>query len=86
MIKGVGDYFLVRKSVAKLLDARVVVIQNLGRNKFLKYFAKISGVYPALFTIEPEKKVYVGKTSFSYNEIMCNQVIIKRIKEQSKEQ
>ncbi|MGN0819257.1 MAG: Veg family protein [Christensenellaceae bacterium] len=86
MIKGVGNYNLVRESVAKLLHARVVIIQNLGRNKFLKYFAKISGVYPALFTIEPEEKVYVGKTSFSYNEIMCNQVVIKTIKEQDKKQ
>ncbi len=82
MIKTVGNYYLVKESVRKLKDSRVLIIQNLGRNKFLKYFAKISGIYPALFTIEPEEKVYVGKTSFSYNEIMCNQVTIKRIKDE----
>ena len=52
----------------------VDVTLNLGRNKFVKVSGRLSGVYPALFTVVPEDKAFKGKTSYSYSEYMCGKV------------
>ena len=57
-------------------NADVAVKVNLGRNKFVTYKAKVSKVYPALFTLSPFGE-FKGKTSFSYAEVVCGAVILK---------
>ena len=79
MIKNIGDYSIIKKSVAKLKGGRVLVTQNLGRNKFVSYSGIVTGVYSALFTVIPDKPRFDGKTSFSYSEIMCGNVRLKKI-------
>ena len=80
MIKTFCDIGKIKRAIKDVQGENVFVKVNLGRNKFSSYKGKIDGVYPALFTVVPNRE-YLGKTSFSYAEIMCNQVIIKRIKD-----
>lgn len=68
------------KSYIKNLETKdVEVLFNLGRNKFVTFCGKLSGVYPAIFTITPFDKTFKGQTSYSYAEYMCGRVKLKVI-------
>ena len=58
---------------------RVAVRVNLGRNKSVSYSGILSGVYPALFTVKPDDTDILGKTAYSYSDVLCGNVKIKRI-------
>ncbi len=58
---------------------RVAVRVNLGRNKSVLFSGTLSGVYPALFTVKPDDEEYLGKTAYSYADVLCGNVKIKRI-------
>ena len=77
MIKTNLNYDNVKKAVEILRGQTVRVTQNLGRNKHCSYDGIVTGVYQALFTVSPIAE-YSGKTSFSYSEIMCGNVRLKR--------
>ena len=38
-------------------------------------------MYPALFTVRPNDKNFLGKTSYSYAEVLCGSVKIKPVQE-----
>ena len=77
MIKQKGDIQQVKKTIADFLKQQVDVTVNLGRNKILRFCGELSGVYPALFTVSPNDKNFLGKTSYSYAEVLCGSVRIK---------
>ena len=77
MIKSKSNFGAIKAAIEKMLGDTVSVSVNLGRNKRAIYKGKISACYPALFTVSPQDK-FNGKTSFSYSEIMCGQVVIKK--------
>ena len=52
---------------------------NLGRNKILSYSGVLSGIYPALFTVKPDDTDFLGKTAYSYSDVLCGSVKIKQI-------
>lgn len=79
MIKSSVSITAVKKAIEKCLNEDVAVKVNLGRNKFVSYKGKITSVYPALFTVLPYGE-FNGKTSFSYSEVCCGNVVIKRFK------
>ncbi len=56
---------------------RVAVRVNLGRNKSVRFSGTLSGVYPALFTVKPDDEEYLGKTAYSYADVLCGNVKIK---------
>ncbi len=58
---------------------RVAVKVNLGRNKSVSFCGTLSGVYPALFTVKPDDEDYLGKTAYSYSDVLCGNVKIKRL-------
>ena len=58
---------------------RVAVHVNLGRNKSVRYSGILSGIYPALFTVKPDDEDFLGKTAYSYSDVLCGDVKIKRI-------
>jgi uncharacterized protein Veg len=58
---------------------RVAVRVNLGRNKSISYSGILSGIYPALFTIKPDEDGFLGKTSYSYSDLLCGNVKIKKL-------
>ncbi len=80
MIKANQSLDEAKKSIQGFWGKSVKVTVNLGRNKAVSYTGKLSGVYPALFTVSPNEKGFLGKTSYSYSEYMCKTVLIKEIK------
>lgn len=76
MIKSIKNMGAVKTAVEKMQNKTVKVTQNLGRNKYVSYIGVVKGVYPALFTVEPNAP-YNGKTSFSYSDILCGNVKLK---------
>ena len=77
MIKTTTNITQVKQTIAEYFQRQVDVTVNLGRNKILKYCGELSGVYPALFTVRPNDKSFLGKTSFSYAEVLCGNVSVK---------
>lgn len=77
MIKRNNDIVTVKKTIADYFERPVSVTVNLGRNKVLRYCGRLSGVYPALFTVKPDDEKFLGKTAYSYAEVLCGSVKVK---------
>ena len=73
MIKSNGSIQKVKSDISAMHLKDVEVTLNLGRNKIVRFSGKLSGVYPALFTVMPYGD-FKGKTSYSYSEYMCGRV------------
>ena len=91
MIKPKNDIARVKQMINDCFRKQVDVTVNLGRNKIvrfcgegrnkvLRYCGELSGVYPALFTVRPNDKDFLGKTSYSYAEVLCGSVKVKPAK------
>lgn len=76
MIKQSNTISAVRRNLEACFNKPVTVKLNLGRNKFVTFNANVSGIYPSIFTVEPTDKNFLGKTAFSYSEILCGKVFI----------
>ena len=76
MIKPEITISAIKESVKACYDKAVTVKLNLGRNKFVTFPAKLSGIYSSIFTVEPFDKNFLGKTAYSYSEILCGKVRI----------
>lgn len=74
MIKSKETLSQVKANILKMKEKPVDVILDLGRNKFVSFSGKLSGVYHALFTVVPFDQDFKGKTSYSYQEYMCGRV------------
>ncbi len=79
MIKPTKKISDIKQMVKSCAKERVAVKVNLGRNKSVSYFGVLSGVYPALFTVKPDDKDFLGKTAYSYSDVLCGNVKIKKI-------
>ena len=77
MIKVVKNISSIKEQIKSYINEDVNVKVNLGRNKFVSYTGKVTNIYPALFTVLPYGD-YDGKTSFSYSEVMCGAVSVKK--------
>jgi uncharacterized protein Veg len=77
MIQSKSDIGTVKKTIQAYFQQQVDVTVELGRNKRLKYRGELSGVYPALFTVRPNDRNFLGKTSYSYAEVLCGNVRIR---------
>lgn len=80
MIKPKHDIARVKETIADYFQKQVDVTVNLGRNKVMKFCGELSGIYPALFTVRPNDKGFLGKTSYSYAEVLCGSVKVKPAK------
>ena len=76
MIKQKSDISSVKKTISDYFQKQVDVTVNLGR-KILRFCGRLTGVYPALFTVLPDDKSFLGKTSYSYAEVLCGSVKIR---------
>lgn len=76
MIKHGNTISAVRRCVEECFNKPVTVKLNLGRNKYVTFSASVSGIYPSIFTVEPTDKNFLGKTAYSYSEILCGKVFI----------
>ncbi len=79
MIKPTKNIRDVKQMVKDCSAQRVAVRVNLGRNKCLNYSGTLSGIYPALFTVKPDDEDFLGKTAYSYSDVLCGNVKIKRL-------
>lgn len=77
MIKNSGSIGQVKKLIDGLNNKPVEVTLNLGRNKVVSFCGRLTGIYPALFTVTPFDKNFKGKTSYSYSEYLCGRVKLK---------
>jgi uncharacterized protein Veg len=77
MIKPSKSIVSAKEIIEKLQGKNVDVKVSLGRNKYVTYKGRLDAIYPALFTVTPENNDYHGKTSYSYSEYLCGDVIIK---------
>ena len=80
MIKSGKNVNEVRRAIGNL-HGKVDVTVALGRNKCLHFRGELSGVYPALFTVRPDDEHFLGKTSYSYAEVLCGSVKLSPVKE-----
>ena len=76
MIKVNTTIKAIKDMVTGLNQKPVTVKLNVGRNKFVTFAATLSGIYPSLFTVCPDDKNFLGKTAYSYSEILCGRVKI----------
>ena len=79
MIKPTKNISEIKKMVRACASEHVAVRVNLGRNKSVSYSGILSGVYPALFTVKPDDKDFLGKTAYSFSDVLCGNVKIKRL-------
>lgn len=77
MIKAPKNIRSIREEIADFYGKSVHVHVDMGRNRTADYTGKLTGLYPALFTVTPDDKNYRGKTSYSYSEILCGEVKIR---------
>ena len=77
MIRQTSDIARVKRRIQDYFSKQVDVTVNLGRNKVLRYCGQVTGVYPALFTVRPDDKNFLGKTSYSYAEVLCGSITVK---------
>ncbi len=71
--------------MADYFRTQVAVTVNLGRNKTVEYCGELTGVYPALFSVTPNDKNFLGKTSYSYAELLCGAVKLRPADEKEEE-
>ncbi|MBP5242489.1 MAG: Veg family protein [Clostridia bacterium] len=74
MIKAMQDISKIKRDIRSFHEKRVNVWFNPGRNKIIRYSGVLDGVYPEIFTVSPDDKSFLGKTSYSYTEILCGEV------------
>ena len=77
MIKPTTSVSQVKRAVEGCYLKPVTVKLNLGRNKFVTFPATVNVVYPSLFTVSPDDKNFLGKTAYSYSELLCGRVKLK---------
>ena len=79
MIKPTKNIKDVKRMIKECSAQRVAVKINLGRNRIVSFSGVLSGIYPALFTVKPDDKDFIGKTAYSYSDVLCGNVKIKKL-------
>lgn len=79
MIKPSRSISEVKQMVKAHSAQHVAVKVNLGRNKSVVFSGVLSGIYPALFTVKPDDEGFLGKTAYSYSDVLCGTVKLKRL-------
>ncbi len=76
MIKPEISINSIKRNIQNCYKKAVTVRLNLGRNKFVTFPASVSGIYPSIFTVQPDDNNFIVKTAYSYSEILCGKVFI----------
>ena len=74
MIKPNNDIARVKRRIRDYQSKQVDVTVRLGRNKIQRFCGTLTGVYPALFTVRPDDENFLGKTAYSYAEVLCGSI------------
>ena len=65
----------VKAEIQNLLGKNINMEVNRGRNKIVKLCAKIDKVYPSMFVITPSTPNLLDRNSYSYNDVLCGDVV-----------
>ncbi|MCD8371684.1 MAG: hypothetical protein LUD27_00060 [Clostridia bacterium] len=68
----------VKRKMEGCYNKPVTVKLNVGRNRYVTFPATVNGIYPFLFTVCPDDKNFLGKTAYSYSEVVCGRVKVAR--------
>ena len=79
MIKPQKSINEIKRMIKACYLGRVAVQVNLGRNKSVRYRGVLSNMYPALFSVTPDADDFNGKTTYSYADVLCGTVKLKKI-------
>ena len=79
MIKPTKNIKEIKQMVKECSAQHVAVQVNLGRNKHVHYSGVLSGIYPAIFTVKPDDENFLGKTAYSYADVLSGNVKIERL-------
>ena len=77
MIRPNNDIARVKARIRAMQARRVDVTVRLGRNKVDRFRGTLTGVYPALFTVRPDDENILGKTAYSYAEVLCGSIDVR---------
>jgi len=75
MANGANSLEIVKQKILELKDKPVDIKVNKGRNRIVKLQAVVTQVYPSMFVIKPLQKVDLDRLSFSYNDVLCGDII-----------
>ncbi len=81
VIKANNNIAAVKRQIAACLKKQVNVTLHLGRNRTLRFSGELSALYPALFTVRPDDAGFLGKTSYSYSDVLCGTVRIQPVEQ-----
>ena len=79
MIKPNNDIARVKRRIRDYQSKQVDVTVRLGRNKIQRFCGTLTGVYPALFTVRPDDENFLGKTAYSYAEVLCGSIDVRPV-------
>ena len=79
MIKPQKSIQEIKRMIENCYLSPVAVQINLGRNRCVKFRGTLSGMYPALFCVTPDEADFNGKTTYSYADVLCGTVKLKKI-------
>lgn len=79
MLKNTRNLTAIKAFINECRDAKIKIDLNLGRNRRVSFNGVLSGVYPALFTVTPDEKNTSYRTAYSYSDLLCGTVKIKKI-------
>lgn len=65
----------IKNKVNELKGKNIELKINRGRNKIVNVTAIISQVYPSMFVINPTCKTFLDRKSYSYNDVLCGDVV-----------
>ena len=77
LIKPNNDIARVKRRIRDYQSKQVDVTVRLGRNKIQRFCGTLTGVYPALFTVRPDDENFLGKTAYSYAEVLCGSIDVR---------
>lgn len=66
----------VKQKIQELQGKNISMEVNKGRNRIVKLDAIIDKVYPSMFVIKPTQICDLDRTSYSYNDILCGDIVI----------
>lgn len=72
------------QAITNLKGEQVDMEVNKGRKRIEKYVGVIESVFPSVFTVDIKQPQNKGKQSFSFNDVLCGDVVIKDVCEESK--
>lgn len=61
--------------ISEMKGKNISLKVNKGRNKIVSLTATIDQVYPSMFIISPTCQVDLDRKSYSYNDVLCGDVV-----------